>query len=72
MTSDELLEGSDSLYESLVIMGGGVIGVEFATFYANLGCRVTLIEGMDRLLPTMDRELGQNLGQILKKQGWRC
>ena len=38
-------------YESLVIMGGGVIGVEFATFYANLGCRVTLIEGMDRLLP---------------------
>ena len=36
------LEGSDSLYESLVIMGGGVIGVEFATFYANLGCRVTL------------------------------
>lgn len=69
MTSDELLEGSDSLYESLVIMGGGVIGVEFATFYANLGCRVTLIEGMDRLLPTMDRELGQNLGQILKKQG---
>ena len=63
------LEGSDTLYESLVIMGGGVIGVEFATFYANLGCRVTLIEGMDRLLPTMDRELGQNLGQILKKQG---
>ena len=40
MTSDELLEGSDTLYESLVIMGGGVIGVEFATFYANLGCRV--------------------------------
>ena len=65
----DLLEGSDTLYESLVIMGGGVIDVEFATFYANLGCRVTLIEGMDRLLPTMDRELGQNLGQILKKQG---
>ena len=53
----------------IVALGGGVIGVEFATFYANLGCRVTLIEGMDRLLPTMDRELGQNLGQILKKQG---
>lgn len=69
MTSDELLKGTDRLYRSIVIMGGGVIGVEFATFYANLGCRVTLIEGMDRLLPTMDRELGQNLGQILKKQG---
>ena len=69
MTSDELLEGCDRLYDSLVIIGGGVIGVEFATFYRNLGCAVTLVEGMDRLLPNMDRELGQNLQQILKKQG---
>ena len=69
MTSDELLEGTDKPYESLVIIGGGVIGVEFATFYSNLGCRVTLVEGMANLLPTMDRELGQNLAQILKKKG---
>ena len=69
MTSDELLEGCDRIYDSLVIIGGGVIGVEFATFYRNLGCAVTLVEGMDRLLPNMDRELGQNLQQIMKKQG---
>ena len=69
MPSDELLEGCDRLYDSLVIIGGGVIGVEFATFYRNLGCAVTLVEGMDRLLPNMDRELGQNLQQIMKKQG---
>ena len=69
MSSDELLEGCDRLYDSLVIIGGGVIGVEFATFYRNLGCAVTLVEGMDRLLPNMDRELGQNLQQIMKKQG---
>ena len=69
LTSDELLEGCDHLYESLVIIGGGVIGVEFATFYAELGCRVTVIEGLDRLLPNMDRELGQNLALILKKRG---
>lgn len=69
MTSDELLEGCDRLYDSLVIIGGGVIGVEFATFYRNLGYAVTLLEGMDRLLPNMDRELGQNLQQIMKKQG---
>ena len=69
MTSDELLEGTDKPYESLVIIGGGVIGVEFATFYSNLGCRVTLVEGMANLLPMMDRELGQNLAQILKKKG---
>ena len=69
MTSDELLEGADHLYRSIVIIGGGVIGIEFATFYADLGCAVTVIEGMDRLLPNMDKELGQNLALILKKQG---
>ena len=68
MTSDELLEGCDHLYRSIVIIGGGVIGIEFATFYADLGCAVTVIEGMDRLLPNMDKELGQNLALILKKQ----
>ena len=69
LTSDELLEGCDHLYDSLIIIGGGVIGVEFATFYADLGCKVTIIEGLDRLLPNMDRELGQNLSMILKKHG---
>ena len=69
LTSDELLEGCDHLYDSLVIIGGGVIGVEFATFYADLGCKVTIIEGLDRLLPNMDGELGQNLSMILKKHG---
>lgn len=69
MTSDALLEGADHLYDSIVIIGGGVIGVEFATFYSELGCKVTIIEGLDRLLPALDRELGQNLALILKKQG---
>ena len=69
MTSDELLEGTDTPYASIVIIGGGVIGVEFATFYSHLGCRVTLVEGMANLMPQLDRELGQNLAQILKKQG---
>ena len=44
-------------------------GWEFATFYNDLGCEVTVLEGMNRLLPTLDRELGQNLGLILKKRG---
>ena len=68
-TSDELLEGSDRLFKSIVIIGGGVIGVEFANFYNDLGCDVTVIEGMDRLLPVMDKELSQNLSMIFKKRG---
>ena len=68
-TSDELLEGCERLPRSIVIIGGGVIGVEFANFYNDLGCNVTIIEGMDRLLPIMDRELCQNLSMIFKKRG---
>lgn len=69
VTSDELLEGTGHLYQSLVIIGGGVIGVELAVFYSNLNCQVTIIEGMDRLLPNLDKEMGQNLSTILKKRG---
>lgn len=69
LTSDELLEGNDHLYESLIIIGGGVIGVELATCFSNLGTKVTVLEGLSRLLPNMDRELGQNVAAILKKQG---
>lgn len=69
-TSDEILGDSDGkLFPEVVIVGGGVIGVEFATLYNAFGCDVTLVEGMDRILPTMDREISQNLQMILKKRG---
>ena len=69
MTSDELLNGEGGAFSSLVIIGGGVIGMEFATFYSDVGVSVTVVEGLDRLLPNMDRELGQNLAMIMKKRG---
>ena len=69
MTSDELLSGEGDAFSSLIINGGGVIGMEFATFYNDLGVDVTVVEGLDRLLPNMDRELGQNLAMIMKKRG---
>lgn len=69
ITSDELLDMKDSVPRSLTIIGGGVIGVEFATIYNALGCEVTIIEAMDRILPIMDREISQNLTMILKKRG---
>jgi len=58
----------ETIPESLVIVGGGVIGVEFASLYANLGTKVTIIEALDRLLANMDREFGQSLKMGLKKQ----
>ena len=69
LTSDELLEGKTIDYKSLVIIGGGVIGVEFASFFSALGCEVTIIEALDRIVPSLDREISQNLAMILKKRG---
>ncbi len=68
MTSDELLEYDRSI-ERLVIIGGGVIGVEFASLYQALGTRVTVIEAMPQLLPNLDRELAQSLKMLFKKRG---
>ena len=68
-TSDEFLAQEDRMYQRLIIIGGGVIGVEFATVYQGFGCDVTIVEAMDRILPTMDREISQNLSMILKKRG---
>ncbi|MBE6544282.1 MAG: dihydrolipoyl dehydrogenase [Ruminococcaceae bacterium] len=69
ITSDELLDGEVQFDTSLIIIGGGVIGMEFASVYAALGTDVTVIEAMDRVLPTLDREISQNLSMILKKRG---
>lgn len=69
VTSDELLSPEGRAYQSLVIIGGGVIGVEFATVYHALGCQVTIVEAADRILPTMDKEISQSLAMLLKKRG---
>lgn len=68
VTSDELLEGEPVDYKSLIIIGGGVIGVELATFYASLGCKVTIVEALGRLLANMDKEFGQSQAAMLKKR----
>lgn len=69
VTSDDVLEGEPKDYKSLTIIGGGVIGVELASFYSALGCRVTIVEAMDRLLANLDKEFGQSLSMLLKKRG---
>jgi dihydrolipoamide dehydrogenase len=53
--------------KSMIIIGGGVIGVELASVYARIGTEVTIIEYTDSLIPTMDRELGKTLFKTLKK-----
>lgn len=68
LTSDDLLTG-DGFYPRLAIIGGGVIGMEFAGLYQALGAEVTVLEAMDRVLPTLDREISQSLSMLMKKKG---
>ncbi len=68
MTSDELLT-IDHVPESLLIVGGGVIGGEFAAVFSRLGTRVTVVEMLDQLLPGEDRRIGRALQQAFKKAG---
>lgn len=69
VTSDVLLDKADGIYEHLVIVGGGVIGMEFASLYAALGTKVTIIEALERVLAPLDKEISQNVKMIGKKRG---
>ncbi len=53
----------------LVVVGGGYIGLEMGSLWARLGARVTVVEFLDRILATMDHELGAAMKKILEKQG---
>lgn len=68
INSDDLLE-SKEVYDELTIIGGGVIGIEFASLYASLGKKVVIIEALDRVLANMDKEFAQSIKMLLTKQG---
>ncbi len=68
VTSDELLS-QPRLPKSLLIVGAGVIGLEFACLYAQLGVKVRVGDVMPNILPTLDEELGQLLLNSLRKLG---
>src|SRR4030095_11021773 len=53
----------------LLVIGSGAIGIEFASFYADLGAKVTVVEMLDRIVPVEDAEISDQLAKSLKKQG---
>ena len=68
VTSTEALEIT-KLPKSMVVIGGGVIGLELGSVYARLGTKVTVIEYQDRLIPGMDKDLAKELMRSMKKLG---
>ncbi|MFT4395242.1 dihydrolipoyl dehydrogenase [Gordonia lacunae] len=68
MTSDLALE-LDSIPKSAIVLGGGVIGCEFASLWASLGVEVTVVEAAPRLLPTEDDWSSKQLTRAFRKRG---
>ena len=68
ITSKEALN-IDCIPEDVVIIGGGVIGIEFAYFLNSIGTKVTVVEFLDRILPMVDKEITDSLVKILSKKG---
>lgn len=67
LNSDQML-AADTLPKALLIVGGGVIGCEFATIFSSYGVQVTIVELTDQLLPPEDREVSQTLLREFKKR----
>ena len=57
--------------KSLLVIGSGAIGIEFASFYQALGADVSVVEVMDRILPSEDKEISQFMQKTFKKHGMR-
>ncbi len=67
-TSDDFIN-AENLPESIIIIGGGVIGVETATVLSALEVKVYIVELMDQILPTEDRDVAELIEKILNKRG---
>lgn len=70
ITSTEALKLKE-VPKHLVIIGGGVIGIELGQVYLRLGAEVSVVEFMDRIIPGMDGSLSKELMKVLKKQGMK-
>ncbi len=69
ITSTEALEIT-KLPKHMIIMGGGVIGLELGSVFARLGTKITVVEMMNSIIPTMDGTMGKELKKVLKKLGF--
>ncbi|MCU0449123.1 MAG: dihydrolipoyl dehydrogenase [Bernardetiaceae bacterium] len=69
ITSTEGLE-LEQVPKSVIVIGGGVIGMEMGSIFGRLGAKITVIEYTDSLIPTMDRSMGKELQKSLRKLGF--
>ena len=75
LDKDRVITSTESLNlkevpKNLIVIGGGVIGMELGSVYARLGAKVTVVEFLDSIIPTMDATMGKELQKSLKKLGF--
>lgn len=68
LSSDEALE-LEELPRSIIIVGGGVIGIEWASMLSDFGVEVTVLEYADHIIPTEDAEISKEMQRLMKKKG---
>lgn len=66
----DLLLGLTEVPESLIIVGGGVIGLEMGQIFERLGTKITVVEALDRLIPWEDAEVSEEMARICKRRKW--
>jgi len=71
LTSDDAL-ALETLPRSVIVLGGGAVGVEFAYVYRAFGAEVTVVEMEDQLLPRTDRDVAKELEKALASRGSGC
>jgi dihydrolipoamide dehydrogenase len=71
ISSDDAL-GMESTPESIIVLGAGAVGVEFASIYASFGAKVTLVELLPTLIPLEEEALGGELEKAFRKRGIEC
>jgi dihydrolipoamide dehydrogenase len=71
VTSDEILELRE-IPESLIVLGAGAVGVEFASVFARMGSKVTVVELLPRFLPVEDEEISKEFEKAFRRRGIAC
>jgi dihydrolipoamide dehydrogenase len=71
VNSDQILE-LNQVPKSMLVLGSGAVGVEFASVYSRFGCETTVVELVDRIVPGEDAEVSKELERVFKKRGIKC
>ncbi len=72
ISSDDVVTNNDDYPKSVIVLGSGAVGIEFASMYNDFGAEVTVVELLDRIVPLEDPEISNELAKAFKNRGIKC